>query len=61
MSDLKSLKKTRLGYERLIRADIQRLEGAMQIGNYATAKHALVDIEAAVSKLRLMTEMYMEG
>lgn len=61
MADLKTIKKTRKAYERMLRANIQRVEGAFDAGNYDQVKHALVDCEANLSKIKLLSELYMEA
>ena len=60
MSNLKDLKKMRKAYERMLRANIQRVEGAFDAGNYEQVKHALVDCEANLGKIQWLSKLYME-
>ena len=61
MTNLKLVKKTRKAYERMLRANLQRLEGAFDAGNYDQAKHALVDCESNLAKIKMLSELYMEA
>lgn len=61
MADLKTMKKTRKAYERMLRANLQRLEGAFDAGNYDQVKHALVDCESNLNKINMLANMYMEA
>lgn len=61
MTDLKTMKKSRKAYERMLRADLQRLEGAFDAGNYDAAKHALVNASTCLNKIELLSKLWMEG
>ena len=55
--DAKYLKKQRLGYERIMRARVQELEGALSIGNLDVARHAMAGILSATNNLEVLTKL----
>lgn len=59
--NLKEIKKQRKAYERVLRANLQRLEGAFDAGNYDVAKHALVDCQSNLNKIEMLSRLWMEG
>lgn len=56
----KAFKKIRLGQERMIRANIQALEAAFQIGSNDKVRHALADLLSSAHNLEVVARMCLD-
>ena len=56
----KAFKKVRLGQERMLRATIQEIEAAFQIGSNDKVRHALASMLSAAHNLEVVTRMCID-
>lgn len=60
MNNYKAFKKIRLGQERMLRANLQELEAAFQIGSNDKVRHALASMLSTAHNLEVVARMCLD-